>query len=428
MIDKAPDQEETLKPSIYPRDQHNVSRSKIDPDALKIMYRLARSGFKAYLVGGGVRDVLLGKTPKDFDIATDATPRQVKSLFRNSRIIGRRFKLVHVFFNIHKIIEVSTFRDVSTIPEPEEIADVAPMAQDNVFGDEATDAIRRDLTINGLFYDISTYSIIDYVGGMTDLRAGLIRVIGDPTVRFTEDPVRLLRVIRHAARNNFRIEDGCYASLMANRELLKTASQVRVFEEVKKDLVSGSILPILRLLHETKMLDLLIPALAQAGDELLQDGTHLPICIERLDGMIQEGIEISPTVILTLLLLYTPNEGQRASEIYLHDRFESPEAISEHVKYVYSNLLVPRKERERIEALTIAWQRCCHVDGGKVKGSVLARGTDIHDLMMLHIAVLGDEEDDPVLRALRSQSGRKHEQRPRHSRPHRDHPRKRRTA
>ncbi len=422
VIDKVSEPEEAIAPVIYPRDQHNVSRSKIDPDALKIMYRLARNGFKAYLVGGGVRDVVLGKTPKDFDIATDATPRQVKSLFRNSRIIGRRFKLVHIFFNIHKIIEVSTFRDVSVIPEPEDAGEVPTIAQDNNFGDEATDALRRDLTINALFYDISTYSIIDYVGGMIDLRAGVIRVIGDTDVRLAEDPVRLLRIVRHAARNNFQIEERCYESLVRNRELLSSASQVRVFEEIKKDLTSGSILPILRLLHKTQLLSLLIPALSEASAELLEEGTHLPICLERLDQMAKEGSPVSPTVVLTLLLLYTPSEGQRASEIYLHDRFESDEAIADHVKYVYSKLLVPRKERERIEALAKAWQRCCSVDGDRVKGSVLARGTEIHDLISLYTIVLGSEDDDPVLRALRSHTGRRQNS---DSRPRRGNPPKR---
>ena len=169
-----------LKPEIYSRDEHPISRKDIDPDALKIMYRLIRSGFKAYMVGGGVRDLLLGKKPKDFDITTDATPRRVKALFSNSRIIGRRFKLVHVFFGGGKIIEVSTFRDFSDPPEGGEGEDgeVAQLAPDNKYGTEVTDAIRRDITINGLFYDLSTLSVIDYVGGIRDLSDRVIRVIG----------------------------------------------------------------------------------------------------------------------------------------------------------------------------------------------------------------------------------------------------------
>ena len=229
-----------LEPKIYPRTDHTLSRSKIDPDALSIMYRLSRGGYKAYLVGGGVRDVLLNKRPKDFDIATDATPRQVKALFRNSRVIGRRFKLVHVYFAHGKNIEVSTFRD-NFIPQEEEESDSesdkAPVSSDNIFGTEATDALRRDITINALFYDGVSRSIIDYIGGIEDLRRGIIRVIGDPTERFIEDPVRLIRVVRHAARTGFAIEEKCRVAIQKNIALLKKASQVRVFEEIKRSRV-----------------------------------------------------------------------------------------------------------------------------------------------------------------------------------------------
>jgi hypothetical protein len=191
-------------PRILPRSQHNLSRSLIDPDAVKVMYRLVRHGYKAYLVGGSVRDLLLGRIPKDFDVATDARPAEIRRLFRNCRVIGRRFRIVHVFFRGNKIIEVSTFRR-----NPEdggqqdgETEDLARKG-DNAFGEPHEDAFRRDFTINGLFYDISTFSILDYVGGIDDLRIGVIRTIGDPDERFREDPVRMLRAVRHAARTGF---------------------------------------------------------------------------------------------------------------------------------------------------------------------------------------------------------------------------------
>lgn len=403
-----------IDPKIYPRGQHTVSRTKIDPDALKIMYRLVRHGYKAYLVGGGVRDVLLGKIPKDFDIATDATPRQIKTLFRNSRIIGRRFKLVHVFFPTGKNIEVSTFRDKSDYPQADE-DDQAAIARDNNFGTEATDALRRDITINALFYDIATHSIIDYVGGISDLERGMICVIGDPDIRFVEDPVRLLRVVRHAARTGFQIEKRCFQSLARHREQLKNASQVRIFEEIKKDLVSGYCLPCLRLLHEAGILHMLFPLLEEANDRTLRDGTHLPICIERLDLKVREGEEISPTVVLTLIALYcpapdSPNEGLQ--------HFKTSEEFSEHLKHVFSRLVVPRKERERIEILASAFDKLLSFDGRNVKSSLGIRGEAVEDLAHLHFAVLGEYPDTETMRTLlqapgkrKGKSERKHPQR-----------------
>lgn len=378
------------QPAIYPRNQHTLSRTKIDPDALKIMYRLARHGYKAYLVGGGVRDVLLGKAPKDFDIATDATPRQVKALFRNSRIIGRRFKLVHIFFPSGKNIEVSTFRDINDSQEDE--SDTGMISRDNNFGTEATDALRRDLTINALFYDISTHAIIDYVGGMKDLRDGYIRVIGNPDVRFTEDPVRLVRVVRHAARTGFKIEEKCKRSLTANTGLLMNASQVRVYEEVKKDLVSGYCLPSLRLLHDSGLLSMIMPWLEEAGDRAIREGAHLPICLERIDVKVKEGAEISPTVVLTLLALYCTPSGISPEGI---QRFSSDDEFEEHIKGVYSKLLVPRKERERMTALARAFEKISSYDG-KQRGGFGIRPETIPDLKHLYEAVLG-EEPDPEL-------------------------------
>src|SRR4030043_182212 len=183
-------------PLIIPRPQHNLSRRGVEVEALKVLYRLYHAGYKAYLVGGSVRDLLLGKKPKDFDIVTDARPGELRKLFRNSRIIGRRFRLVQVFFRGGHIVEVSTFRRRS---EFEEVQEATP-TRDNTFGTPAEDAQRRDLTINGLFYNIADFSLVDYVGGLEDLQSGIIRVIGDPAVRFTRDPVRMLRVLRHGAR------------------------------------------------------------------------------------------------------------------------------------------------------------------------------------------------------------------------------------
>src|SRR3954449_11666148 len=205
-----------VEPRIVPRDAHVVSRRDIDPDALKVLYRLRQADFTAYLVGGGVRDLLLSRRPKDFDIGTSAHPQQVKKLFRNCWIIGRRFRLAHVKFGT-KVIEVATFRR-QVAPGEEVVAEGVPapdpttpdgkalVHHDNTFGTPEEDAFRRDFTVNALFYDIATFSIIDYVGGLDDLRAGIVRSIGDPVLRFREDPVRMLRAIALASRLGFALD------------------------------------------------------------------------------------------------------------------------------------------------------------------------------------------------------------------------------
>ena len=198
------------EPDIIARAEHSISRGNISPNALKVLYRLKDSGYQAHLVGGGVRDLLLGREPKDFDIATDAVPEDVRRLFRNCRLIGRRFRLAHVLFG-REVIEVATFRalkdDKDTEDEGDRHIDVeGRIVRDNVYGNIADDALRRDFTVNALYYNIADFSIIDYAGGMQDINAGLLRLIGDPVTRYREDPVRMLRAVRFATKLGFRIE------------------------------------------------------------------------------------------------------------------------------------------------------------------------------------------------------------------------------
>src|SRR5689334_14055187 len=233
-------------PRVVPRADHAISRRLIDPDALKVLYRLHQNNFIAYLVGGGVRDLLLGRQPKDFDIGTSAHPYQVKKLFRNCWIIGRRFRLAHVRFGT-KTIEVATFRrgiPPGTENEPTEPADERERADmlirhDNTFGTPEEDAFRRDFTINALFYDIATFSIIDYVGGLKDLDERLIRSIGEPGVRFLEDPVRMLRAVVFAARLDFRIDEPILDAIDVHRHEIARAAPARLMEEYFKILRSG---------------------------------------------------------------------------------------------------------------------------------------------------------------------------------------------
>ena len=277
-----------VEPVVVSRDQHTLSRRDIDPDALKVLYRLHHAKYLAYLVGGSVRDLLLARRPKDFDVGTDAHPYQIKKLFRNCWIIGRRFRLAHVKFG-QKTIEVATFRR-GVVPgtegepplshdelhaeiragEPRPRAHAAPLAagrdhlihRDNTFGTPEEDAFRRDFTINALFYDVATFSIIDYVGGLADLKSGLIRCIGDPDVRFREDPVRMLRAIVLGARLGFEIDRPTYESVRRHRAQIARSAPARLMEEYYKILRSGAATSALRRLGEVGLLEHITPEIA----------------------------------------------------------------------------------------------------------------------------------------------------------------------
>ena len=309
-----------VEPTIVPRAAHTISRRDIDPDALKVLYRLHEAGYVAYLVGGSVRDLLLNRRPKDFDIGTSAHPQQVKKLFRNCWIIGRRFRLAHVKFG-PKTIEVATFRrqvDPSELP-PEGLsadetldaaADVpadpdAPREEqirsegthltkvrahdrlihrDNTFGTPEEDAFRRDFTINALFYDIASYSIIDYVGGLDDLNGRMIRSIGDPDVRFLEDPVRMLRAVVFAARLDFRLDEPIVDAIEVHRHEIGRAAPARLMEEYFKILRSGSAEKTLRLLKDSKLLRAITPELEQAPAALWESLSRLDEYRRRFDS------------------------------------------------------------------------------------------------------------------------------------------------
>lgn len=247
-------------PNIIPRPEHCISRKNIEPEALKVLYRLKDHGHLAYLVGGSVRDLLLGKRPKDFDIGTDATPEEVRRLFRYSRIIGKRFRLVHVYFRGGKIIEVSTFRRQIELDDREAMRE--GLGPDSIFGTPKEDAFRRDLTINGLFYNIADFSVIDYVGGIRDLYSGTVRTIGDPERRFIRDPVRMLRAIRHAARTGFRIDDVTWQAILSHGPKIRLCAVPRVRDEWLKDIRSGFSAPWAKLMIKSGMFENVFPGLA----------------------------------------------------------------------------------------------------------------------------------------------------------------------
>ena len=271
------------EPVVVPRGEHSISRKQIDSDALKVLYRLHQNDHVAYLVGGSVRDLLLGRRPKDFDIGTSAHPYQVKRLFKNCWIIGRRFRLAHVRFG-PKAIEVATFRrQVSALElaAAEEQPDGIPLSadgdeqrdrllhRDNTFGTPEEDAFRRDFTINALFYDIGTFSIIDYTGGLKDLREGLLRCIGEPEERFQEDPVRMLRAVAMAARLGFRIDAPIDAAIAVRRAEIARSAPARLMEELYKLLRSGAAEQAFRMLAERRLLEPIAPELQEGATERL---------------------------------------------------------------------------------------------------------------------------------------------------------------
>ena len=283
-----------VAPTIISRADHPISRTLIDADALKVLYRLRKFNHAAYLVGGGVRDLLLKRHPKDFDIGTSAHPHEVKRIFRNCWIIGRRFRLAHIKFG-QKTIEVATFRkqvpmdatppaSVNETPKPDPSApdgNVSPrrvIRRDNTFGTPEEDAFRRDFTINALFYDISTFAIIDYVGGINDLRSRLIRCIGDPDERFVEDPVRMLRAVAFAARLNFRVDTPVRDAISRNHLEIGHASPARLIEELYKLLRSGVSTKTFRGLSKSGLLQHIAPEIEQGKS------TRLWRSLEALDA------------------------------------------------------------------------------------------------------------------------------------------------
>jgi poly(A) polymerase len=283
------------RPVILPRSEHAISRKRIDQNTLKVLYRLHRNGFKAFLVGGGVRDLLLNRTPKDFDVGTDATPGQVKKLFRNCFLVGRRFRLAHVRFGRDHMVEVATFRRQPGPDDlPENPADHFLFAE-NVFGTPEEDAFRRDFTINALFYDIETFSVIDYVGGLEDLESRRVRVIGDPRVRFTEDPVRMLRALEFAARLGFSLDEGTREGIFERAPLIAEAAPARIREEVMELFRHRVAAPVLNSAQAMGLLHHLM-----AGFEGDRETFDL---LERVDERTTSGVPIEESFALAALYL-----------------------------------------------------------------------------------------------------------------------------
>ena len=302
-------------PTIIPRPEHSITRGNISESALKVLYRLKAAGFEAFLVGGGVRDLLLGREPKDFDIATDAHPEEVNELFRNSRLIGRRFKLVHVRFG-REIIEVATFRGTHDADNAGHMED-GMILRDNVYGTLEEDAWRRDFTVNSLYYDIRDFSVVDYTGGVADLEKGLLRIIGDAEQRYQEDPVRMLRAIRFAAKLGFRIHSDSDAPIANLGERLEAVPAARLFDEMLKLFLSGYAVETFELLRHYDLFRYLFPMTDACLSREEHGFPHMLVAkgLVNTDDRVAEGKPVTPAFLFAVLLWEPVRERAAALQV-----------------------------------------------------------------------------------------------------------------
>lgn len=299
--------------AVIPREQHNISRKDISENALKVLYRLNKHGYEAYLVGGGVRDLLLGNKPKDFDITTNATPEQMRKLFRNCRLVGRRFRLAHVMFG-PEIIEVATFRghheEDPGDRQQSQRGQNGMLLRDNIFGSIEEDAQRRDFTINSLYYSVADFTVRDYVGGMQDLTAGTIRLIGNPETRYREDPVRMLRAVRFAAKLNMTISPETREPIPRLAAMLKDIPSARLFEESLKLLQNGYGYQTYRLLCEHQLFQPLFPTVArlftEQGDSPME--RIIVQVLKNTDNRISNNMRVNPAFLFAAMLWYPQQE------------------------------------------------------------------------------------------------------------------------
>lgn len=291
-------------PRLIPREDHPVSRQHFSDAALKVLYRLHNAGHQAFLVGGCIRDSLLGRMPKDFDVATDATPEQIRELFRNSRIIGRRFRIVHVRFG-REVIEVTTFRGKPGDDHSDHIAqqsDAGLLLRDNVWGNIEEDALRRDFTINALYYSIADFSIHDFAEGVEDIQARTLRLIGDPATRYREDPVRMLRAVRFAAKLDFDLDPATEAPIHEQAHLLLQIPPARLFDEILKLFMAGHGVDTFHLLRDFGLFAMLFPEADEAMNDLAWAERLVEQALASTDRRIREERPVTPAFLFAALL------------------------------------------------------------------------------------------------------------------------------
>ncbi len=339
-----------MEPVIVKRSDHNISRKNISSAAVKVLYHLKDEGHTAYLAGGGVRDLLLKRSPKDFDVVTDATPEQIRKMFRNCRLIGRRFRLAHILFR-GEVIETSTFR--APVPEEENgdycentfrTGESGMVMRDNIFGTPEQDALRRDFTINALFYNIANFSVIDYAGGLKDLDAKIIRVIGDPDKRFAEDPVRMIRAARFAGTLGFDIESKAFDSICRNKDMLAQASSSRMYEEVQKLFFCGHAKEVFHWLERS---DLLHPMFHDFSHWIDEDKARHDWVIQTLDQMDRwrkAGLQVHPPLLFALIFgEYHEFLADKLEKEGLSAHDACRQAVQQHLTGVCENVRIPKQ-------------------------------------------------------------------------------------
>lgn len=331
---------------IIARPQHNISRKQFTPGALDVLTRLSGAGYMACVAGGGVRDLLVGRTPKDFDVVTDARPEQVKRLFRHCRLIGRRFRLAHVHVR-DEVIEVSTFR--ATLDDRQEKAhfhqtsEDGQILRDNIYGTPEQDAWRRDFTINALFYNIEDFSLIDYVGGLEDIKDKVIRFIGDPETRIIEDPVRMIRAVRFAGTLGFTIEPGARDAIERLAERISKASPARMFEEVQKLFLCGHAGDVLNGLRKHGLLAHMLPEIAAAMDGADHDRRWLERVTRQLDTWRSHKVPVDPELLFALLFGLVHERKINVLVEQGLSRFQAADAaVREHLMALAPRVMIPK--------------------------------------------------------------------------------------
>lgn len=340
------DQDSPTTPLIVPRADHNISRKQFTQGTLDVLYRLSEAGFISYIAGGGVRDLLAGRDPKDFDVATNARPEQIKRLFRYCRLVGRRFRLAHVHVR-DEVIEVSTFR--ANLEDRQEkshfhaTSEDGQVLRDNIYGTPEQDAWRRDFTVNALFYNIEDYTIIDYVNGLADVRAKVIRTIGDPETRMTEDPVRMIRAVRFASTLGFTVEEQTREAILRLAELIAKASPARMFEEVQKLFFCGHAGEVLRQLHAYGLLCHMLPEVDAALRGSEHDRHWLERVTRQIDTWRQHKVPVKPELMFALLFGLV-HERAIAQKIEAGlNRFQAAEAaVREHLVSLSARVSIPK--------------------------------------------------------------------------------------
>ncbi len=337
-----------MEPTILKRADHNVSRKNISSAAVKVLYRLKDEGYTAYLAGGGVRDLLLDRNPKDFDVATNATPEQIRRMFRNCRLVGRRFRLAHVLFR-GEVIETSTFR--APVPDDDTVycenifktGEAGMVMRDNIFGTPEEDALRRDFTINALFYNIADFSVIDYAGGLDDLKKKVVRVIGDPDKRFAEDPVRMIRAARFAGSLGFSIEESALQSICRNKEKLAHAAPSRMYEEVQKLFFCGHARDVFSWLEKTDLLHPMFHDFSHWIDEDKARHDWVIQTLEQMDRWRKAGLRVHPALLFALIFgEYHEYCTKELIDAGMSDHDAARHAVQHHLRGMCDNVRVPK--------------------------------------------------------------------------------------